>query len=70
MNVPQTVRKIEGINNCIEEYTSVGSYLNKFHRQKVRMMKRKKDDESLVHTLIKISETSIASPTIKIERLA
>ena len=40
MNYPNFVQRIEGRNNCIEDYTSVGAYMKKLHAHKYRMFKK------------------------------
>jgi len=41
MNFPSNVKKIEGYNNWIEGYTSVGSYLKKLYKEKQKILRSK-----------------------------
>lgn len=47
MNFPNVVKEIEGANNCLNGYTTVGSYLRKFRQKKQNLLKTKVNKDSI-----------------------
>lgn len=41
LNHPKVVKRTEGNNNCLDGYTTVGSYIKKFYNRKQKLLKKK-----------------------------
>jgi hypothetical protein len=42
LNHPEVIKKIEGYDNCLDGYTTMGSYLKKYRQNKLKLLKNRR----------------------------